>query len=168
MVVTKLGTFAYLLERVMRHNVILSLCRLLDPLEAKTKSGIYPNLVLQQLVEHLPVTDAGDITFKDCIQKAIEEIKKYCEPFLAMRMQILAHNDMQTLMGQTLRPLSPTNLSMLDEAILKVRNLMNRINGRLCDAETVYDQPIMQGEAKDLVFFLREAQKYEELKRDEQ
>lgn len=150
--------FFGLIQLVLLDDISLSISRLTDPLKSTGKD----NLSLQRLVERIEAETDADFLVKT--QKSIEGIQEHCSAFRVHRNRRIAHRDLKTVFGYHPEPLPNIEGKKIDDALKMIAAFMNEIQGRYEDAETAYDQVIIQGDGDDLVFFLSQAVEYNELK----
>jgi len=145
-------SFFVLIERVLRDDLIATISRLTDD----TSTGKYKNLVLAQLPKRFDISIPGELCFQEEITKEIGKIECHCEVIRAWRNKLIAHRDLQNALSKSVEPLPPLNLSTIEDALKMISTLMNKIQLRYSDTTTYYEGIVMSGDAKSLIFWLKE------------
>ena len=138
-----------IIHACMKTDILLSLARLTDP---PSSSG-RPNLSLRRLMVIL--TEAGFSAAADRCSSDLEELLEVCKPVRTRRNRLLAHADLATLQGVEAGPIPLIPPSLVNEALRHARTILNTIEAEFKDSETAYQAPILRGEAKALLMFLR-------------
>lgn len=153
------GTLFYLLERVLREDVQMGLCKLTDPAKTCGKD----NLTLEQ------VRDVINVKLKIAplaydLDLLLDKIKVKVQPFRTIRHKTLAHLDLKTHVDPENNPLPGATFDDLHEVLKLLSEFMNTVEKYFCESETGYEHFLMYGSDGDaLVNLLKYGQRYEQL-----
>ncbi|MCK4394263.1 hypothetical protein KAX17_15290 [Candidatus Bipolaricaulota bacterium] len=158
------AAFFALLERVLRHEVVMSITRLTDP-PASDRAGERTNASLQRLIKDLkPYVDSE---FHDELDQAAKELRNHCKPIRDLRDKLLAHSDLATALEYHSKPLPGLSRAYMEDTLERIRNLMGKIEERFRGSATQHQHVISARDAESLVDALEQARKYEQVKRRE-
>jgi hypothetical protein len=135
-------------------DVVLTLCRLTDPL----KSCGRENMVMQRVAD--TATAAGnDEAFTARITGYLKSATEGCGALREHRNQRLAHADYDVTVH--LKPLAGFSQQKIEEVLKSVRDFINTIAEQFGDAPGEFQLPgVLLGEADTLVRLLRQADAY--------
>ncbi|MEM3432777.1 MAG: hypothetical protein QXU79_00690 [Candidatus Micrarchaeaceae archaeon] len=148
--------FFALLERALRHDVIMRIARLTDP-PCSDRAGKKANASLQRLIADLdPYLDAE---FTAELRLEMQELQERCKPIRNLRNKLLAHPDLAAmLLKYRLEPLPGISRADIEEMLEKIRGLMGKIEKRFLGGVTQYQDTVTIGDAEALVVALERAQ----------
>ena len=151
------ATFFSLLDRILIHEVQLSLSRLSDP----AKTGRHKNMSLDALKKALDELGENDAAEK--LDNAIKMFKKACAKVIHRRMKWIAHFDLDTMLTQQVNPRIGPSRKEIEDAMSALRNAMNCINVHYNDMSMAYDSFYMRADGDALIRSLRRGLRYTEL-----
>lgn len=144
-----------IIEEALRNDIILSICRLSDPI----KSLGYENLsfeTLKPLVKELSLPDNTSKLFED-FQSACELVQKY-------RNKRVGHNDLNTRIKPQDNPLQGIGRDRIDQIIQLAEQILNLVYQHFVGGELVFESDPLGG-ADALIFWLKTAKEYEAAKK---
>jgi len=146
-------TFFDVVQQSLAQEMILAICRLLDPAE----SGKYENLSMHQLLAALRDDGSANALVAD-IQHRCDELEAQSQPLRAKRDQLFAHMDLPHFAGRPdARPLDPTSIELLGSAISKLQDVIDTTGRFFHEDATSWDELQPRGGAADLLVHLRNA-----------
>lgn len=148
--------FFVVVKDSLENELIVGLCRLIE----KAKTGRNHNLTLARLKESLSCERERE--FRGSFSARFERLRRSCAPLREWRNRRLAHSDYPTVTGEVQASLPEIPWQTIDEALAEVRTLMNLVQRRFLDSEFHYESFTDLDDGEMIVFYLREAQKYEE------
>ena len=155
----KASAFFGIIQEALTESVLMALMRLTDP--AETRRGRDQNLSLARLVESVR---GSDDEFSRSIDETLQEIQYHCGAFREWRNRVIAHTDQPTVFR--VRPLPAILQEEIERAMQSIRGLMHRIEYHLQKGDVRYEEVISKGDGDDIVFFLQQAEEYENYQRD--
>ncbi|MFY9825725.1 MAG: hypothetical protein WAM82_30405 [Thermoanaerobaculia bacterium] len=153
--------FFVVIRDSLENDLIVGLCRLTDP----STTGRRENLTLARLKETLNSEEEEEEDLKRVFDLRLEKIDRTCSPFREWRNRRLAHTDFPTALGQSQTPLPGVAWEAIDAALRQVGSLMNLVQIHFLDSEFDYRSFTDLNDGEEVVFYLREAQRYEEEER---
>ena len=144
----------------IQNELMVGLCRLTDPLEA----GGNRNLTLSRLAAMLEAVDA-DTSLREEFDSCLAALDRACSPLRDWRNRRLGHSDLPTALGSSAKPLLPVTWSAIDGALAQARTLMNLVERHYLESEFYYEHFTDLSDGDDLVFYLEEAQRFEDEER---
>ena len=155
---SKAPAFFGIIQDVLIESILLALSRLTDP--AEMRSGRYQNLTLERLVT---AVQGSDDEFNQSVTNALQSVQTHCQPYRTWRHRVFAHTDQPTaLRTQSLPPLVQEEI---EQALHSVRFLMQRIEYNLGKGDVRYEDVILKGDGNDIIFFLQQAEEFDNLQR---
>jgi hypothetical protein len=149
--------FFVIVRDSLLNELIVGLCRLTDP----STTGRRENLTLARLAESLEVANI-DPAIRQQFASYLVSLDQTCSPLRAWRNRRLGHSDLPTALGNSPDPLPPVTWAAIDGALEEVRVLMNLLQKHYLDSEFFYEHFTDLNDGEELVFYLEEAQKFEE------
>jgi hypothetical protein len=138
-----------IIHHCMKTDIYLSLARLTDPPSSSGRA----NLSLKTLM--IILTEAGHPNTAIQCQEHMAALATACKPIRTRRNRRLAHSDLKTLLNLDDQPFPLIPPSIVNQALLHIREILNIIEGSFRDSETAYQAVALRGEAKALLVFLR-------------
>jgi len=145
-------------HNVLVRDVILSLCRLTDPLE----SCGHENASLAQLVEAVRGGSWPDLLPQ--MESAFEELKAQCEPLRPLRNRVIAHRDLETVRNPDDNPLPGISRANIEACLNALRRIMDTFHLFFTKGSVSYQ--CTEPQVEHLVNSLKQAVKYRELERN--
>lgn len=146
------ASFFWVVEQAMFDDVVLRLCRLADPAEAKGKTP-RPNLTLATAYEEAkPRLGAAAAQ----VQTLMEELKDILGPLRSVRNRLIAHLDRATAMKA--ERLADIHFATVEKALDTATQIMQQLEPP--DRAFFYQETIAQGDGNDLLRALRRAEHY--------
>jgi len=156
---TMVPGFFVVVKDSLQNELIVGVCRIMDP----STTGRKENLTLFRLAESLDAANA-DSVLRQRFGSQLEGLSQTCSPLREWRNRRLGHSDLPTALGASL-PVPQVTWSAVDEALARVRELMNFIEKHYLDNEFFYEHFTDLNDGEDLVFYLEEARRCEEEER---
>jgi AbiU2 len=153
--------FFGIVEESLTESVFMILSRLTDPAETRRGRNTDQNLSLARLVES--VQDA-DSEFNQAIDTTLRGIQQHCRVFRDWRNRVIAHADQPTAFQ--IRPLPTILQEEVEQALLLIRRLMHQIEHHRQKGDVRYEDVILHGDGDTIVFFLQQAEEYDNEQRD--
>lgn len=155
--------FFQIVHRLLFEDTLLAIARLIGP----PGSGRKSNLTIQRF----PVL-LVDPSVRGEVCPLIEKAKASGEFAVQWRNRRLAHRDLELSLGASPQPLPPATRQLVDESLSALRDVLNQIEVRFCRAHTLYADSPMLGDAKALLYVMRDGllrrrEKFERRKRGE-
>ncbi|HEV8337168.1 MAG TPA: hypothetical protein VGR67_12185 [Candidatus Polarisedimenticolia bacterium] len=149
------GAQAYfgLSQHVWADHIQLAIARLTDPLKSVGKD----NLSLSRLLVHIDPADPAGL--RDRVKVQLDELETLCGPIRQRRSKLLAHSDLDTILGRSLVPLVPITKKTIDSAFEKIRGIMNEVERAYLDRTTLFEYAV-DTDAQELLYCLRHAREY--------
>jgi len=136
----------YIIKETLWNNTLLHISRLTDKVQSCGK----PNLCLRQLVQILP---KGSLNQE--VDKLIIIAEKRAEPIRELRNQFIAHYALNLIQEHNFKLLPKTSRKLVEDVLEAIRNTMNCVEERYCQATTEYKIVIGAfGDADDLLVAL--------------
>ncbi len=148
------SSFFGLLDRIMRHDVILAISRLMDPKESCGKK----NVSLDCLIDKLQLSI--DTTLFNKWQSELEELKDCYKPLRKVRHRLLAHEDLATTLQYHRNPLPGISRTYIENILEKIQKLLGDIEEHFCKSRTTYQYIPSIGDGEDLIFTLESAREH--------
>ncbi|MCL5275004.1 MAG: hypothetical protein M1434_09730 [Chloroflexi bacterium] len=159
----KVRDLSVIIENSLADDILVSVCRITDGL----KSVGHECLVLEQLAENIDGCSPDETILKEHVRKESIDIRDYCEDFRQWRNNRIAHANLAISLNRPVAPLPTVHIKKIEEALRRISHLMNSVEGHFNSMEIRYEDIILRGDGRDLVFFLRKADEYEERERKE-
>lgn len=141
----------------LQNELIVGLCRLTDP----STTGRKENLTLARLAEALDSANA-DSSLRQQFSLQLTDLDQTCTPLRDWRNRRLGHSDLPTALGSSPNPLPDVTWNAIDEALRKVRLLMNLPERHFLDSEFFYEHFTDLNDGEEIVFHLEEARRFED------
>ena len=126
-------SFFHQLQETIHEAVLLHLCRITD----RTQTGGHDNLTIQRFTGLLmtPERERQAATLIQDINSKVEFARRW-------RHLRLAHLDLNGMIGGPSRPVPPSSLGSIEDAISGIRTLMNYIHGQFQSGSIGYEHTI--------------------------
>lgn len=149
-------SFFDLLQKLLWKDVVQSICKLIDPAETRTKSGLRQNLSLESAVNdanpRLTASAAAEA------KKLLSDLRKKSETLRDFRNWLIAHDDLLVATGVEARPeITSDNIEQSMATAVRIMTLLDP-NFPKCVFE--YGGMIANGDGNSLLQALRLAKKY--------
>jgi len=177
--------FFLIVQDSLQNDLIVGLCRITD----SPHTGKRKNLTLASLAEILKdlkeaqererekeesqtdenpqSTSKEEELWREFVSQ-LELLAHVCAPLREWRNRRLAHSDFPTAVGQHPDPLPELVWDAIDEALARVRVVMNIVEGHFWDSEFRYDIFTNLDDGEEVVRCLKEAQQREKEERGEE
>jgi hypothetical protein len=147
---------------VLFEDTLLAIARLVGPLMSVGK----PNLTVERFPPLLV-----DVKLCDEVSSLIQKAKTSAAFAVDWRNRRLAHRDLDLSLKRNQLALAPATRERVEVSLSALRDVLNRIEVKCCNAATVYDSPT-HGDAETLLYvirdgLLRDHERCERLKRGE-
>jgi len=139
--------FFRIVHNVFFEDTLLAIARLVG----SPKSLGKPNLSVERFPPLL-----ADKNLRDRVCKLIETAKKSARFAVDWRNRRLAHRDLDLILKQSPQPLADATRKKVEDALLALRDVLNCIERALCNAITMYDGSPTLGDAKALLYVIRD------------
>ncbi|MGH9684208.1 MAG: hypothetical protein ACRD4S_11440 [Candidatus Acidiferrales bacterium] len=139
--------FFFVVHQVFFQDTLLAIARLVGPSESLGK----PNLSIERFRPLLP----SNPQLRDEVSKLIDSAKESATFALEWRNKHLAHRDLDLVL-QRGQALLPATRGKVEESLSALRDVLNRIELEFCSSHTAYDSSRVLGDAKDLLYIIRE------------
>jgi len=134
-------------QAVYADYILLALSRLTDP----SRTGRYSNLSLERLRQAIDPAAHPSLSFT--LAAAATSVEVACADFRTHRDKRIAHTDEGVSDGDVQLP--AVYKRDIDDALKKMRDLMNAIVGEFDDAEVAYADPIVPEDGTRLIKVLK-------------
>jgi len=149
------GAFFGIYQEVLLHDVMLGICRILDP----EKTGPKDNLTLERLINSIDQDKYGKLRLEleNDLKTAID-----CAAFAREhRNRKLAHNDLETIKETGAAPLPGVSRAAVENIFRRIRDMMNKISSHFLDTTVLYENFIFgPGDADALIRLLNDAEEF--------
>ncbi len=150
-------TFFSSLERIMRHEIILSIGRLTDPSFSDRKHK-NENASLIRLVEG--VIDALNNETKKEVEEDVKRLEVQASKIRNLRNKLIAHSDLQTKLELKPKPLAGISLEEVEEMLKSLRKIFNRIEQKFRGSKTNFDGVFSLDDAENIIGHLKNSKIY--------
>lgn len=141
--------FFHCVKRSFYFYVVLGICRLTDPPEAKHKGKVLRRLGFRYITGLLAL---GDPKLAERLTTELEDLKARTAPLRAVRDNVISHLDRDTAMGDL--ELDPVTIADIRYALERLYHLLNLIGPRHLD--TSYAEKVIgTGVAQHVVAMLK-------------
>ena len=153
------GAFFGVCQEVLLHDVMLGICRLLDPEE----TGRNENLTLERLVNSVSPNAFGTLRSElDDVLKIAMDSAAFAR---AHRNRKLAHNDLKTIREIHAEPLPGVSRAAVEKTLEAIRDVMNKVSVHFLETTVLYQDFIFDpGDAQSLIRCLENAEVYRQEK----
>lgn len=151
------STFFFIIEDVLRDEVLISLSKLTDPAATGKNENLSLGHLQMQLDKH------GDQALSARNKLTLKNLHDQCSPFREWRNKHLAHLDLQTAMKTSPTPLPGVSREMIDNALSTLRDYLNAIEQHYDNSECEYQNVVMSDDGDALIETIRDGLRYEEL-----
>jgi AbiU2 len=130
----------HLVQHSFINKVTLSICRLTDPKETKTKNGSKQNHTFDQLIH---VTAEINHELAEKLKPISKNIKKSVESLRKRRNLSIAHGDLLTKLKFEENPLPGISREMIENILDQIRSFMNIYDLYYFENTTFYQDEIL-------------------------
>jgi AbiU2 len=138
--------FFYIVQSVLFEDTLLGITRLVERSEMRDKSNLtvqkFPDLVKKDL--------------KDDVLKLVNKAKESAGFAFDWRNRRIAHHDLDLALDRNARVLEPATRQKVEDSLLALRNVLDRIEIHYCNKTTAYNFSVTPGDAEDLLYVLRD------------
>jgi hypothetical protein len=138
--------FFRMVHDVFFEDTLLAIARLVGPPESVNK----PNLTIQRFPPLL-----GDLKLRAEVCRLVEAAKKSAAFAIDWRHRRLAHRDLDLALKRNSQTLAPATRDQVEGSLSALRDVMNRIEVKYCNAATIYASPA-PGDAEALLYVIRD------------
>lgn len=149
--------FFYVIQDVLFHEIIVGICKLMDP----ANSNKYKNLSLNQLQLKLRESESLDLMIT--LKNILDDLNSRLDSLSIWRNKKLAHLDLTTNLEKKIKSLPSIKIQQIEAILLLLTEYMINIERTCFDSETAYHKFMLQGDTEALVIWLKNGQRYEEL-----
>ncbi len=149
-------TFFGVCQTVFLDDIILVISRLTDPSHTKNKE----NLTLERLAAAIDSANFPEL--KDEIDEALNLVRSNCNFARTNRNRRIAHTDLKTYFQEHPESLPSVTKEKIEEALLTVREVMNKFELHFSQNETGYEYLVLPDGANSLIGCLYDAKSYRE------
>jgi hypothetical protein len=151
------STFFQILQESLLRDVQLSLSKLGDA----AGHGERTNLTLAKLVAELEGIGEDLLTSK--LELKLKTFDEACRRLRHRRNKWIAHYDLNTMLQSKVNPLEGPSRTEIETALDALRDLMNCVELHFTEAQTMYEQFIMNNDGNYLISILEQGLRYREL-----
>ena len=138
-------------QKIWEDSVVLQISKLTD----RAQTGKKDNLSFERLVNLVDETQNNDL--KVDLEADLQILKNLSEIARDNRNRRIAHFDLSTYENSHPNPLPSVNKNNIDATLNIMRVIMNKIDGYFNDSETIFENPSIRGDAKELLYWLKKA-----------
>ena len=138
-------------QKVWDEFIILQISKLTDPAQTGKKN----NLSFERLVNL--VDETQNSALKVDLEADLRTLQKLSEATRDNRNRRIAHIDLPTYENSHPNPLENVDKNNIDAILNLMRVMLNKIEGHFNNSETIFESPIMPGNAETLLYWLRKA-----------
>jgi hypothetical protein len=138
------------------NELIVGLCRVTEG----SMIGRRQNLTLARLAEDLRCVECEDLRGR--FESELLKVDEVCSPLRKLRNRRLAHSDYPTSLSKAADSLPDVAWHDIDNALAQVRGLLNMVEVYFLGSEFHYESFVELDDGEELVFYLREARRWEE------
>jgi hypothetical protein len=154
--------FFRIVHNVLFEDTLLAVARLVGPPKSLNK----PNLTVERFPPLLV-----DVNLQDEVSSLIQKAKASTAFAVDWRNRRLAHRDLDLSLKRNQQALAPATREKVEASLSALRDVLNRIEKKFCNAATVYYSPT-PGDAEALLCVIRDGVQWdrdrcERLKRGE-
>lgn len=113
------------------------------------------------------IKQRGDSKLARTLRQELDGLRACSGGIRKWRNRRIAHTDLPTALLLHPDPLPGIRRELVDEALERVRNLMNKIEKHYADSETEYEHVIQEGDGKALLVWLQAGLAHEDEERKE-
>jgi hypothetical protein len=144
-------SFFGMVQQMMHDYIILECRRLTDNAESNGQS----NLTFQRLAECIDNKTDGSLctavaSYLDSLRAKVSHLREHAS-------KRIAHLDFETRLNRSSKPLQPVTRQNIEEVLATMRKTMQSIEDHYSGADVEFSEPIAQGDAEALLYWLREA-----------
>ena len=141
-------TFFHVIHRCLISEIVLSCARLTD----RPRMHGRENLSLRQLV---PMVEKDDQKLAKKLAEEIGTLKELCDCLIEWRNHSLAHNDLQTALGEVVLPGLQRN--KIEDVLASIRSIMNDCERSLLGSITHYQAVMLDDDATPILELVHRA-----------
>lgn len=141
--------FFRIIQDVLFGDTLLAIARFVGPPESVNK----PNLTIQRFRALLT-----DQESKDQLRALVDEAKITTAFAVDWRNRHLAHRDLDLTLGRSTEQLAPASREMVKQALSSLRDVVNWVEIKYCDSNTLYDFSSEPGDAQSLLYVIQQGQ----------
>jgi AbiU2 len=153
------GTFFQVLSQTLLHEIQLSLSKLGDPAETRSKRK---NLTLRALQNAISESTQAS-QFNIHVATYLDRFDGACEQIRLRRNTWIAHFDLATMLESTVTPLEGPSRSEIELALAALRDLMNSVEFYYSGGTTAYELFAITADGNALVSVLMQGLRYQQL-----
>lgn len=142
------------LQWIMLDDVVMSICRLLDPMAI----GRRKNLVLESMLAAIP--QGCMVVARRALSDRLLVLAGITEGFRKRRNRALAHLDLAHLLDPGSDPIPGISRESVERALKEIRSCMDCVQEQLSGGVMAYDLVVMTADGNALVHALKQAVEY--------
>ncbi|MFH5884004.1 hypothetical protein ACG2F4_06805 [Halalkalibaculum sp. DA3122] len=147
------------LQRILRHEIILSIGRLTDP-PYSGRNRKKENASIKKLLEEVTSTLDSDVEKE--LQKELKKLKKQTSKIRDLRNQIIAHSDLPTRLELRSDPLPGISRAEIEETLVTIRKIFTKIEKEFTGSTSYFEGVVTTDDANSIIGYLKTARKYHE------
>jgi hypothetical protein len=148
--------FASMIHDVLWENVLLHLCRLVDPCKSSGKKNL--------TVRRLPQLVGNEL--RPAVEQAIGELSIDCAFAKDWRNRRISHADLELTMGGSSEPLAPASRASVKQALEGLSNVLNLVENHYTESTNAFGLIGPARGSKQLLHVLKSGLKAEEALRE--
>ncbi|HMN41409.1 MAG TPA: hypothetical protein PKE29_11235 [Phycisphaerales bacterium] len=148
--------FFDMLDRLLFKDVVLSICKLVDPAESPTRQGPRRNFSLKAIA--LDEAARLGASKSDNAKSLIDAFVTTSQPLITWRNWSIAHDDYLVATGA--EPLPPLTGTDVERAIASAVEIMTLLDATSATSEYRYDGMMAHGDGESIKYALRMAEQY--------
>jgi hypothetical protein len=156
------SSFFSLTDRVLRHDILLRICRITDPAFSDWHRK-KPNASLHHLV--LKIDRILPIELKRNLDLSLAELDDKSRPIRALRDKRIAHSDFDEVLHLKADPLPGVNRQQVELVLANMRAAFGLLESHFLAEGTAFEHVIQANDAKKLLFHLRQVRASEQIEK---
>jgi HEPN superfamily AbiU2-like protein len=149
--------FFRIVQDVFFEDTLLAIARLVGSSQSRNK----PNLTVQRFPPLL-----ADLSLRDQVSELIGKAKTSAAFAVDWRNRRLAHRDLDLVLGARPKPLPPATRQKVEKSLSALRDVLNHIEMKYCNATTEYAYSPTLGDAEEVLYVIRDGLLREREKRE--
>jgi len=155
------SSFFAIVERVLRHDSVLRICRITDP-PFFGRSKRNSNASLRQL----SFRTENDLPeeLQDEFAKQLNKLDELADPIRTLRDKRIAHSDSGVVLEYSSEPLGVSRAAV-EDILSKIRGAFHLLEDHYLGSVTSFEHVIQANDARKLLYHLRQVRTFEEIER---
>lgn len=143
-----------LIETSLRNDMVTTIGRLTDP----PATGSLENISFARLIQSLKGRCPDDLCAR--LKSDLDAAHEHVTPFKAIRNKTVGHIDLRTALATTPDLTMAVSRGHVETALTMLADLMNAVSTHFARSSSVFDDVIMHGDGKHLLFYLKAAKEH--------